>query len=152
MARMGWRERTRTGDDDAPLDLFYRPRLAAYTHPRLTNVDDDAPHDRTPARPDGYWTLFVPENYIVEALATAQERLLELDEGRLAAWLRKDHRAYRHLLVIGFGTLDLYAVHYGRPIRLRRIGQRHADRAAQEHALRTYLIHYFVNEVLLGAG
>ena len=149
MAQMGWHEATQTHEASASLDLFYRPRLAAYTDPRLANDDAFAPPDATRTRPDGYWTLFVPENYVLEAQTTTHESTLELDEGRLAAWLRKSHRAYQHLLVIGFGTLDLYAVHYGRPIRVRRIGKKHADRAAQEHEIRTYLVHHFLNDVLL---
>ena len=91
----------------------------------------------------------MPENVILDAPTTIHERTLELDEGRLTAWLRKSHRAYQHLLVIGFGTLDLYAVQYGRPIRLRRIGKKHPDRAVQEREIRTYLVQHFLNDVLL---
>ncbi len=149
MVQMPWREVTRAGEDAAPLDLFYRPRLAAYTNPRLTDADNLAPAKESPARPDGYWTLFVPENYVWEAQTSAHDRALEIEEGRLAAWLRKNQRAYQHVLVIGFGTLALYAVQYGRPIRLRRIGKSQPDRAAQEREIRAYLVHHFLNHVLL---
>ncbi len=150
MAQMGWRETTRMSEDDTPLDLFYRPHLAPYTHPRLTEDDALAPGNQTHARPDGHWTLFVPERYLGTPSTTAQERTLELTEGPLTAWLRKKQRAYQHLLVIGFGTLDLYRVLYGRPIRLRRLNQHHPDRPTQERAIRTTLVHYFLNHVLVG--
>jgi hypothetical protein len=156
---MLWTKGISSGTDatgPSVFDLFYRTPIdiICKTDPEAAFAKTDNASIQYGQRSQG-WTLFLPESAVLKASrnrpATLEHSFEIRAKSNIDLLLKRKDRRFQHVILIGFGKVELYRVQYGHQISLLRLSKPLDTRKEQEQAIRQLLIDHYLNHILMPA-